>query len=104
MHASTRFPKKAACVKDHGSPDKHVSSCNWRKPGGVLERYMVEPYIADDEGRVALKPDYVDIVAAARARGRLTTTNANAETNPKRKRPSKMNSVQPRQPSNRNQD
>ena len=65
---------------------------------------MVEPYIADDEGRVALKPDYVDIVAAAQARGRLTTTNANAETNPKRKRPSKMNSVQPRQPSDRNQD
>jgi hypothetical protein len=93
------------CVKDHHySPDKHVSGCNWRRPGGLLERYMVEPYTLDDEGRVVLKPDHADIIATARARGRLTTTNATAETNQKRKRPARMNTVQPPQVSDSDLD
>lgn len=73
------------CVKDHQNPDKHVSCCNWRRRGGLLERYMVEPYALDDEGRAVLKEDHAGIVAAARTRGRLSSAAATAGTNEKRK-------------------
>ena len=46
---------------------------------------MVEPYMIDDEGRIVLKTDHAEIIAAARARGRLTSADAFADTNRKRK-------------------
>jgi len=71
------------CVKDHRNPNYHISGCNWRRRGGLLERYAVEPYTIDDEERVVLKDNYEEIVAAARARGRLTAPDATTETNRK---------------------
>ena len=46
---------------------------------------MVEPYAIDDEGRVALKSNHADIIALARARGRLTSADATGEISQKRK-------------------
>ena len=71
------------CVKDHRNPNYHVSACNWRRTGGLLERYTVEPYTIDNEGRVVLKDNYKEIVAKAQARGRFTTKGATAESNKK---------------------
>lgn len=78
------------CVRDHQNPDKHVSGCNWRRRGVLLERYMVEPYTLDDENRLILKENHTDIIAAARARGRLSSAATTVATNEKRKRKHKM--------------
>jgi len=78
------------CVKDHRNPINHVSACNWRRTGGLLERYMVEPYTLDEEGRVVLKDNHADIIAAARARGRFTTENATDELNKKRRKSNQL--------------
>jgi hypothetical protein len=61
------------CVKDQRDTKAHVSACNWRRTGGLIERYMIEPYTLDEEGRVVLKDNHEDIIAKARSRGRFTT-------------------------------
>lgn len=71
------------CVKDHHNLNNHVSGCNWRRQGGLLERNMVEPYTIDEEGRVNLETNHADIVATARTRGRLITKDAFAKSRPK---------------------
>jgi hypothetical protein len=78
------------CVKHHRNPNYHVSACNWRRRGGLLERYMVEPYTLDDEGRVILKDNHRDIITIARARGRFTGEDATDKSNRKRKRTDRL--------------
>ena len=82
------------CVRNHHLySNNHIYGCNWRRRGGLLERYMIEPYTLDDEGRIVLKDNYEEIVATARARGRLTTPAVSTEASRKRK-PAKRTGIQ----------
>lgn len=77
-------------VKDHHKPTYHISACNWRQRGRLLERYMVEPYTLNSEGQIILKDNHEEIVTTARARGRLTTDSATDESNKKRKKTNQL--------------